>query len=41
MLAPAHQAVIADGDTAGARCALKCAELRTLRLLKTPPPKID
>ena len=25
-----HQAAIAEGDTAGARCALKCEELRTL-----------
>jgi len=31
LLPPAHQAAIADGDTAGARCALKCCELRTLR----------
>ena len=31
ILPPAHQAAIADGDTAGARCALKCSELRTLR----------
>lgn len=31
LLPPAHQAAIADGDTAGARCALKCPELRTLR----------
>ena len=31
LLPPAHQAAIADGDTAGARCALKCSELRTLR----------
>ena len=31
LLPPVHQAAIADGDTAGARCALKCPELRTLR----------
>lgn len=31
LLPPAHQAAIAAGDTAGARCALKCPELRTLR----------
>jgi hypothetical protein len=31
LLPPVHQAAIADGDTAGARCALKCSELRTLR----------
>jgi hypothetical protein len=31
LLPPGHQAAIADGDTAGARCALKCPELRTLR----------
>lgn len=31
LLPPAHQAAIAEGDTAGARCALKCSELRTLR----------
>ena len=31
LLPPAYQAAIADGDTAGARCALKCPELRTLR----------
>lgn len=31
LLPPAHQAAIADGDTAGARCALKCHELSTLR----------
>lgn len=31
LLPPAHQAAIAGGDTAGARCALKCPELRTLR----------
>ncbi len=30
LLPPAHQVAIADGDTAGARCALKCPELRTL-----------
>ena len=30
-LPPAHQGAIAEGDTAGARCALKCSELRTLR----------
>lgn len=29
-LPPAHQAAIAEGDTAGARCALKCDQLRTL-----------
>jgi hypothetical protein len=31
LLPPAHQAAIAEGDTAGARSALKCSELRTLR----------
>ena len=31
LLPPAHQAAIADGETGGARCALKCPELRTLR----------
>ena len=31
LLPPAHQAAIAAGDTAGARCALKCSELNTLR----------
>ena len=31
LLPPAHQAAIAGSDTAGARCALKCPELRTLR----------
>ena len=31
ILPPAHQGAIAGGDTAGARCALKCPELRTLR----------
>ena len=31
LLPPSHQAAIAEGDTAGARCALKCPELRTLR----------
>jgi DDE_Tnp_1-associated/Druantia protein DruA len=31
LLPPVHQAAIAEGDTAGARCALKCPELRTLR----------
>ena len=31
ILPPAHQAAIADGDTAGARCALKCKELCNLR----------
>lgn len=30
-LPPAHQGAIPEGDTAGARCALKCSELRTLR----------
>ena len=31
LLPPAHQAAIAEGDTAGARSALTCPELRTLR----------
>ena len=31
LLPPVHQGAIAGGDTAGARCALKCCELRTLR----------
>lgn len=31
LLPPAHQSAIANGDTAGARCALKCPELRTMR----------
>jgi imidazoleglycerol phosphate synthase glutamine amidotransferase subunit HisH len=31
LLPPVHQAAIAEGDTAGARSALKCSELRTLR----------
>lgn len=31
LLPPVHQAAVAEGDTAGARCALKCEELRTLR----------
>ncbi|MEX1143677.1 MAG: transposase family protein [Anaerolineales bacterium] len=31
ILPPANQAAIAEGDTAGARCALKCPELKTLR----------
>jgi len=31
ILPPFHQAAIANGDTAGARCALKCSELQTLR----------
>jgi hypothetical protein len=31
LLPPAHQAGVLEGDPAGARCALKCGELRTLR----------
>ena len=31
LLPPVHQAGVAEGDTAGARCALKCPELRSLR----------
>lgn len=31
VLPPVHQAAIANGDTAGARSALKCPELQTLR----------
>lgn len=31
LLPAVHQGAIAEGDTAGARCALKCSELRTLR----------
>ncbi len=31
VLPPVHQAAIADGDTAGARSALKCTEFQTLR----------
>ena len=31
LLPPAHQAAVSEGGTAGARCALKCSELRTLR----------
>jgi hypothetical protein len=31
LLPPANQGGVMEGDTAGARCALKCCELRTLR----------
>jgi hypothetical protein len=40
-LPPLHQAAIAEGDTAGARCALKCEELRTLNqaFQEVPDPR--
>ncbi len=31
LLPPVHQAAVMEGGVAGARCALKCSELRTLR----------